>query len=37
MPEEKEIKGVKKKNVIDKPCESNFNTVFEKYFSSENA
>ena len=33
----KEKKGVKKKSVIDIPCESNINTVVEKQFSSENA
>ena len=36
MPGEKEKKGVKKKNVIDAPCESNINTVIEEHFSSEN-
>ena len=36
MHEGNEIKGVRKKNVIDTPCESNTNTVVEEYFSSEN-
>ena len=36
MPGGKEKKGVKKKNVIDTPCESNINTVIEEHFSSEN-
>ena len=35
-PEEKEKKGVKKKNVTDTPCASNINTVAKKHFSSEN-
>ena len=33
--EEKEKKGVKKKNVIDTPCKSSINTVVEEHFSSE--
>ena len=35
-PEEKVKKGVKKKNMIDTPCESNINTVAEEHFSLEN-
>ena len=31
----KEKKDVKKKNVIDAPCESNISTVAEEHFSSE--
>ena len=33
--EEKEKKGVKKKNVIDTLCECNINTFAEEHFSSE--
>ena len=33
---EQEQKGVKEKNVIDTPCESNINAVVEEHFSSEN-
>ena len=29
-------KGVKKKNVIDRPCESNINNVVEEHFLWEN-
>ena len=32
----KEEKRVKKKNVVDTPCENNINTVAEKHFSPEN-
>ena len=35
-PEEKEEKGVKKKNVIETQCVSNISTVVEEHFSSEN-
>ena len=34
--EEKENKGVKKRNVIDRPCECNISTFLEEHFSSEN-
>ena len=35
MSEEKEKKGVNKRNVIDTQCENNINTVAEEHFSSE--
>ena len=34
--EKKEEKGVKKKNVVDTPCETNIDTAVAEYFSLEN-
>ena len=34
--DKKEEKGVKKKNVVDTPCESNINTVVEEHLPPRN-